>query len=47
MLWDYETIDDVIGNGDRHWSWKGHNDWMLKCIDLLENNQTELVEHYE
>lgn len=47
VLWDYETIDDVIGNGDRHWSWKGHNDWMLKCIDLLENNQTELVEHYE
>jgi len=47
LLWDitnqhqYETIDEVIGNGDRHWSWKGHNDWMMKCIELLENNEHE------
>jgi len=47
LLWSvdnrptYETIDDVIGNEDKHWSWKGHNDWMLKCVELLENNQTE------
>lgn len=45
VLWDYETIDDVIGNGDRHWSWKGHSDWMLKCIELLENNETEYKQH--
>lgn len=48
LLWDlnmaqfrYQTIDDEIGNGDYHWSWKGHNDFMLKCIELLENNKNE------
>jgi hypothetical protein len=48
LLWDlklaqfrYQTIDDEIGNGDNHWSWKGHNDFMLRCIELLENNENE------
>jgi len=44
LLWNvpnkplYETIHDLDGSNDKHWSWKGHNSWMKKCISLLENN---------
>jgi len=47
LLWDIsnrpslETIDDVIGNGDKHWSWGGHKTWMNICISLLENDVVE------
>jgi hypothetical protein len=50
LLWDlkdvqfrYESIDHEMGNGDYHWSWKGHEGWMLKCIELLENNKNEYM----
>ena len=43
FIWDiqsnanaFESIDDIINNGDAHWSWDGHHTWAVECIKLIE-----------